>query len=600
MNDQSTEEDFCFSFHDPEQVRAYALERTNQVIAREYPGINAMDPHLRAPIVAGCVEHVAAEFLRKLDLAEDFDNLTLSAGLIRQFLNGRSFKPGAATGWPDPKPLPNPLLPVAEFEIEYLPGRLQAWVADTAYRMQCAVDFVGVSLIILLGSLIGRKVGIRPKQLDDWTEFANLWSILIAPPGRKKSPAMDAVLSFQARLIAQAVEGYEKALEAWRKEFRKYELRREALAAKEKKDARKALEDGTDFDIADSDEKPPVPPTIRRYATNDATYEKLADLHAINPNGLMVHQDEMIALMRKLDNPDNANWRAFALTGWGGKSSHTVDRIGRGTQTIPHVCLSLFGSTQPGRIAAYVQPAVTGSADDDGLCQRFQMMVWPDTDGPWIYVDEFPDNEAKQAVWETVKWLDSFDPVKDVGAILPEFGSPTPFKRFDRNAQLLWIEWSTKLNNQVKEGLLSRAMASYLAKYDKLVAGLALIFHLVDCSTPQGEIGRNLPIRRDQLERAIRFSEYLETHAERVYSSGTLGAVEAAKLIHKRITQGALRDGFSARDIYRAQWSGLTDKDLVSEAVELLVDLNWLRQRPSDSKNVTRGATYSINPAVVG
>ena len=89
---KSTEEDSCFSFHDPEQVHAYALERTNQSIALGYPGVNAMDPHLRAPIVTECAEHVAAEFLRKLDLAEDFDKLTLSAVLIRQFLNGRNFK----------------------------------------------------------------------------------------------------------------------------------------------------------------------------------------------------------------------------------------------------------------------------------------------------------------------------------------------------------------------------------------------------------------------------------------------------------------------------------------------------------------------------
>ena len=131
--------------------------------------------------------------------------------------------------------------------------------------MQCPVDFVGVALINLLGAVIGRKMGIRPKQRDDWTEFANLWGMLVAPPGSKKSPAMDAVLSFLRRLIAQAMEGFEGAIKTWRKEFRKYELRREALAAKAKKDARKALEDGTDFDIADSDEKPPVPPSIRRY-----------------------------------------------------------------------------------------------------------------------------------------------------------------------------------------------------------------------------------------------------------------------------------------------------------------------------------------------
>ena len=495
--------------------------------------------------------------------------------------------------WPEPRPLPNPLLPVARFDIEFLPECLQRWVSDTAYRMQCPVDFVGVPLINLLGSVIGRKVGIRLKQQDTWAEFANLWGILVARPGKKKSPAMDEVLSFQARLIAQAVEGYEKALEAWRKEFRKYELRREALAAKEKKDARKALEDGTDFDIADSDEKPPVPPSIRRYVTNDATYEKLADLHVANPNGLMVHQDEMIALMRKLGNPDNADWRAFALTRWGGKSSHTVDRIGRGTQTVPHVCLSLFGATQPERIAAYVRPAITGSEDDDGLCQRFQMMVWPEADKPWIYVDEWPDREAKEMVWQVVKWLNSFDPVKDVGALLPDFGSPTPFKRFDHEAQDLWIMWSTKLNNRPYPG---RALASHLAKYEKLVGALALIFHLVDCATAHGRVDREKPIRRDQLERAIRFSEYLETHAERVYSSGTFGTVEAARLIRGRIARGYLKDGFSARDIYHPQWSGLTDVALIGEAVEMMVDLSWIRPTPSKKEKGRGTLTYEINP----
>ena len=143
-------------------------------------------------------------------------------------------------------------------------------------------------------------------------------------------------------------------------------------------------------------------------------------------------------------------------------------------------------------------------------------------------------------------------------------------------------------------------MASHLSKYEKLVAALALIFHLVDCAAAKLVVDRAKPISRAQLNRAITFSDYLETHAERVYSSGAFGTVEAAKLIHKRIIKGALRDGFSARDIYRSQWSGLTDSDLVNGAVELLADLNWIKPRSSDKKNITRGATYSINPAVMG
>jgi len=92
MGNHSDEELSSSSFHDEDEVRAYALERTNQFIAREYPGVNAMDPHLRAPIVAECAEHVVEIILKKMDRAEDFDRLILSAGLIRQFLAGRNFK----------------------------------------------------------------------------------------------------------------------------------------------------------------------------------------------------------------------------------------------------------------------------------------------------------------------------------------------------------------------------------------------------------------------------------------------------------------------------------------------------------------------------
>ena len=153
-------------------------------------------------------------------------------------------------GWPAPKPLPNPLLPVAEFDIEFLPECLQPWVTDTSYRMQCPTYFVGVSLINLLGAVIGRKVGIRPKQFDDWTEFANLWGIVVASPGKKKSPAMDAVLSFQARLIAQAAEKHAEALSEFRKEHKKHELIKSAKEAKAKLLAKKAVESGDDdFDL---------------------------------------------------------------------------------------------------------------------------------------------------------------------------------------------------------------------------------------------------------------------------------------------------------------------------------------------------------------
>src|SRR5260370_13215816 len=72
--------------------------------------------------------------------------------------------------WPEPKPLPNGLMPVAPFELDFLPASIGPWVEDIAERMQCPLDFVGVSATVALGAVIGRKIGVRPQLHTDWIE----------------------------------------------------------------------------------------------------------------------------------------------------------------------------------------------------------------------------------------------------------------------------------------------------------------------------------------------------------------------------------------------------------------------------------------------
>ncbi|NDB70766.1 MAG: hypothetical protein EB015_22710, partial [Methylocystaceae bacterium] len=60
--------------------------------------------------------------------------------------------------WPKVKPLPSGLLPVAAFDLRFLPENLAPWVVDVADRMQCPMDFVGVPAIVALGATLGRKI----------------------------------------------------------------------------------------------------------------------------------------------------------------------------------------------------------------------------------------------------------------------------------------------------------------------------------------------------------------------------------------------------------------------------------------------------------
>ena len=55
-----------------------------------------------------------------------------------------------------------------------------------------------------------------------------------------------------------------------------------------------------------------------------------------------------------------------------------------------------------------------------------------------------------------------------------------------------------------------------------------------------------------------------------------------------RIRKCDLEDGFSARDVQRKAWSGLTDGDAVKAGLELLADLNWIEARTAEARALHR------------
>ena len=95
--------------------------------------------------------------------------------------------------------------------------------------------------------------------------------------------------------------------------------------------------------------------------------------------------------------------------------------------------------------------------------------------------------------------------------------------------------------------------------------------------------------------RALAFSEYLETHARRAYGSGMANEAAVAKLILSRIRKGDLADGFTARDLQRKGWSGLTEIDAIKAGLDFLADLDWIEAGTAETGG--RPSTpFAINP----
>jgi hypothetical protein len=186
---------------------------------------------------------------------------------------GSSSADGVGQTWQEPKPLPNSLRPVKAFDLAFLPAKIAPWVADISDRMQCPPDFVGVPALVALGTVIGRRIGVRPQRRTDWIEVPNLWALVVGRPGMLKSPAMGEALKPLHRLEAEARKSNDGARKDHAAALEAHKLKVDAARAAAKKALQAA---GNPIEMLRLDE--PEEPKDRRYIANDCTYEALGEI----------------------------------------------------------------------------------------------------------------------------------------------------------------------------------------------------------------------------------------------------------------------------------------------------------------------------------
>lgn len=489
--------------------------------------------------------------------------------------------------WPDPQPLPTALPPVRAFDPNLLPSSLRGWIEDVAERVQCPIDYPAVGAMVASAAAVGRRVGIRPKRHDDWLVVPNLWGAIIGRPGVMKSPMLAEVLKPLKRQQLEAKEDYERALADFATAQQVEKIRRKEHA---KKIARTIRQGGDAHAVAaelitDGVQRP----TRKRLIVNDSTVEKLGELLNENPNGVLMYRDELVGLLTSLDKEGQEGARAFYLEAWNGSGRYTYDRIGRGTLDIEACCVNVIGGIQPGPLSGYLRAAAQGGTADDGLLQRFQLLVWPDLPKSWRNVDRWPDTTARDRAHSVYRKLDSLD-IQALGARRDGFDvEGIPFLRFAPEAQDRFDRWREILEGNLRSGDEHPAIESHLAKYRSLVPSLALLIHLAEDG-----VG---PVTDSAAERAIAWALYLETHARRLYAMVTCVGLTGAHQLARKLRARVLPASFALRDVYRHNWSSLDNREDALAAVRMLTDYDWL----AVVKEVTDGAPrtrYLVNPKI--
>jgi hypothetical protein len=274
------------------------------------------------------------------------------------------------------------------------------------------------------------------------------------------------------------------------------------------------------------------------------------------------------------------------LTLWNGDGRWNIDRIGRGELEV-NACLSIFGCCTPGPLTDFVSNAVRGGRGDDGLIQRFQIAVWPDSPNDYQLVDRQPNCLARDELAAVFERVGSIDP-SGIGVVDEFSDSGIPFLRFSSEAQEVFNARDLTHQRRLRSEDLNAAFESHLAKYASMVPSIAMLLHLV--ASEDHYVGQ------EPMLRALEWVDYLESHARRIYAVAvTPERVQARKLLNKLIEWPADKP-IRARDVERQGWSGLTERKTINATLELLADYGWIRVLDPSVGNGRPTTTYEVHP----
>ncbi len=429
---------------------------------------------------------------------------------------------------------------VPDFPLEILPPVVRDYVAEHSRVIGCDASALAMACLAGFSGALDHSFKIKMMRNGNWHESVRLWLVLIGDVSVKKTPIIDAATNTLMRIQVEQLQEYDK-------EFSEYQ---EEIAKQDTKGPKP--------------DKPVPPP---RYITSDNTVEKLGEILAQSPRGILVKRDELagwLGSMDKYGGGKEANSdRAFWLEAYNG-GPHVVDRIKRGTQAIENLSASILGGIQANKLAEI------HGLTNDGLLQRFIPVM---TRAGTFRVDA----PAKTSDYDQL--IERLMKMKPATVILSD------------DALRVMEELHRHLHDlqQVGEGI-AQGFAGFVGKLAGYAGSLALILHLI--SATEG----TLDVSRQTVENVKKLVlDFILPHAYEFYR--TADTVTGGDRI-QRIASWIVTSGVkvvTARDLTRnvTGMRGLGLRDIQAR-VSPLVAGGWLVPEQPGPENTK----WSVTPSV--
>ena len=458
---------------------------------------------------------------------------------------------------------PQPVNLWARFQEPPLPtGLLPELIEQFAVRQGAIMgaDPAGLAMAALTvcAAAIPDSISVQVKRNDPtWRENARLWTALVGPPSRKKTPIFKAALA--------PIRSIDNAL---MQSYMKQQQEVDALPPAERKAAPR--------------------PKQRRLIISDATIEAAQEVLRDSPDGVLSEQDELSGWFGSMDKftPGKGSQadRAFWLKAFNG-GTYNLNRIARGASQIPNLSISLLGGIQPEPIRKLAADTV-----DDGLVQRLiPVILRPSEVGM-----DVPADGVVTAYDALVRKLHLMQPMVHLGHGQSNRAMPVQFgygaKEIRERLEREHLELVEALETT------SPKLASHYGKYDGLFARLCLLWHCIehpDEGVPRMEIGK------ETAERVAQFMvDFIRPSAVAFYA-GLLGmsaghedlVALASLIVAKGLDEVRARDAQSSTQSFRSMTA-----DQFRVLCEKLEAFSWLERREPGPKSST--PRWVVNPRV--
>lgn len=453
------------------------------------------------------------------------------------------------------------------------------WFSDVSASKGAPFDYLATQALAIAAGVVGgaRAVQVRP----NWIEPCVLWIPSIGNPSCGKSPSL-AVLKRALQALERECAGDVKAE---RGEFEARKIEAEAARERWEASAKEAVKHSRAAPPMPEDAQEPQEPQPPRLVVGDITIEKLAELNAANPRGLVLIRDELAGLLGNFGRYSNGADEPVYLSAYNGDAT-PVDRKKGGTINAPRFCLSIVGGIQPDKFQALLE-----GRDNDGLVSRF-LPVWPD---PQPRVWEVPQADEGRFL-EVLRRLRSLNMEPDAAG---ELGPRVlPLSAAASEAYAAWYK-----EQEAKIAASSGFMAEFLGKADGTCARVALVLELL-----QWAAGMNGPadgpaeVSALSVERACTlYADYFEPMARRVYADAALPPEERKAIaLLREIEARALRT-FNKREA-RRDWgvAGVSSAADMDAALAILEDGDCVRLLPDEKPGPGRKQKiYAVNPRLL-